>query len=151
MTITASAETGLSISTTLPATHDAAGFAALTWIEVGELESIGDLTTSHAAVTFANLKTGKTSTLKGAEEAVTVPVVVGLDRGDAGQIAMSAARKSKTDRAFRVDEEDGTFVYFIGKVMKEGTQYGGINDVKKAPFDIGVTAPSGGEDTFIVD
>lgn len=150
MPITASAETVLAVSAGSPATHNIAGFAALTFTDVGELESIGDLTVSHSPVTFANLATGKTTTLKGAEEAITVPVVCGLDRGDAGQVIMSAARKSKSDYAFRVTEEDGSIVYFLGKVMKEGVQYGGINDVKKAPYDIGVTTVSSG-DTFIVD
>jgi hypothetical protein len=149
MTINASVGTCIAVSAALPATHDNTGFTALTFTQIGELESIGDLTTTHAAISFANMCTGKTSTLKGVEEAVTVEIMVALDRDDAGQTLMTAARKSANDYAFQVTEANGDKVYFTGKVMKSGVQYGGIGDVKKAPYSIGVTAPKTG-DTFVV-
>jgi hypothetical protein len=124
------------------------GFSALTFTQIGELESVGDLVTAHAAISFANMCTGKTTTTKGVEEAVTVDVVVALDRDDAGQTLMTAARKSPNDYAFQVTEANGDKVFFIGKVMKDGVQYGGIGDVKKRPYSIGVTAPKTG-DTFV--
>jgi hypothetical protein len=148
MTVQASVGTCIAVSAALPATQTSAGFAALTFTQIGELESVGDLVTAHAAVSFSNMCTGKTSTLKGVEEAVTVEVVVALDRDDAGQTLMTAARKSINDYAFQVTEANGDKVYFIGKVMRDGVQFGGIGDVKKRPYAIGVTAPSTG-DTFV--
>lgn len=145
MTVLASVGTCIAVSATLPATHDAAGFQALTFTQVGELESVGDLTTTHAAVTFANLCTGKTTTLKGVEEALTIDVVVALDRNDAGQTIMSTARKSKDDFAFQVTEANGDKTFFTGKVMRDGVQFGGVNDVTKAPYSIGVTTPATGQ------
>jgi hypothetical protein len=142
------AGTKVSISAGVPATYNQAGFAALTFTQLGEIESVGDLVTTNANVIFANMCTGKTSTLKGVEEAITVDLVVGLDRDDAGQTIMTAARKSISDYAFQVTEANGDKVFFIGKVMKDGVQYGGVNEVKKRPYSIGVTAPKTG-DTFV--
>ena len=149
MTVRASVGTCIAVSAALPSAHTTTAFSALTFTQVGELESIGDLVTTHAAVSFANMCTGKTTTIKGVEEAVTVEIMVALDRDDAGQTLMTAARKSPNDYAFQVTEANGDKVYFIGKVMKDGVQYGGIGDVKKAPYSIGVTAPATG-DTFVV-
>jgi hypothetical protein len=150
MSTTASSGTKLSVSAGLPATHNEAGFAALTYTLVGELESVGDLVLAKAPVRFANLTTGKTSTNKGAEEPLDVSVVCALDRDDAGQTLMIAAYASTADYSFAVEEPDGTKIYFRGKVMKMGSQYGGINDVIKAPYDIGVTTPSSGN-TLVID
>lgn len=151
MSIQSGAETELAVSAGLPATHNIAGFAALTWTSVGELETLGDLVISHTPVTFKNLTTGKTSTLKGGEEPVTLPVVCALDRSDAGQVIMVAARKSKNNYSFRVTEPDGSITYFLGKVMKSGATYPGPDDVIRAPYDIGVMTPSGSGDTFVED
>lgn len=150
MSVNASAGTCISVSAAAPATYDVAGFAALTWTQVGELESIGDVTISHAAVTFANLCTAKTTTLKGAEEAVTIPVTTALDRDDAGQALMSTARKSLTAiYSFKITEGNGDVMYFRAYVMSETVVYGGINDPKKGNYSLGVVTPASG-DTIVV-
>lgn len=147
------AGTCLSVSAAAPTTHDAAGFAALTWTQVGELESIGELKITHATVTFASLCTGKTSVTKGAEEAVTVPVVVALDRDDAGQTLMTTARKSLTALySFKIAESNGDIVYFRAYVMSEVVTGGaGVNDIKKGGYDLGLNAPTSGDTAVVVN
>lgn len=143
--------TCLSVSAVAPATNDAAGFAALTYTQVGELESIGEVNVTHATSSFTNLCTGKTSVNKGAEEAVTVAIGCALDRDDAGQTLMTAARKSLTAiYSFKVAEANGDVVYFRGQVMSERITGGsGVNDTKMGGYSIGVKAPATG-DTFVV-
>ena len=149
MAVYASAGTCLSVSAAAPATHDTAGFAALTWTTVGELETVGDLGTSHAAVTFANLCTGKTDTLKGAEEPTQIEIMTALDRDDAGQALMTTARQSLTAiYSFRVTEGNGDVVYFRAYVMSDRVVYGGINDPKKGVYNLGVKTPASGQ-TFV--
>lgn len=142
--------TCISVSAALPATHDADGFAALTFTQVGELETIGELVTRHAAGSFTGLCSGKTSTLKGVEEAVTLEITAALDRDDAGQTIMTAARKSFDRFAFKVTEKNGDVTFFTGFVMSAGAQYNGPNDAIMAPFSIGINAPAVGETYVIV-
>lgn len=152
MTLAASVGTCVSVSASLPATFDAAGYAALTYTQVGELEAIGEINVTHATVTFQNMCTGKTSTLKGAEEPVTVQLDVALDRDDAGQTILATARKSLTSRvAIKVAEANGDVVYFHGFVMSDTINYGGINEVKKATYNIGVVAPATGDTILVVN
>ena len=145
--------TCLSVSAAAPATHDATGFAALTWTQVGELESSGEFTIHHATVNFTNLCTGKTSVSKGAEEAVTVAIGVALDRDDAGQTLMTTARKSLTAvYSFKIQEANGDIVYFRAHVMSERITGGsGVNDTKMGGYSLGVKAPSTGDTAVVVN
>ena len=152
MTLAASVGTCVSVSATLPTTFDAAGYDALTFTQVGELESIGEVNIRHAAITFQNMCSGKTSTLKGAEEAVSVTIGVGLDRDDAGQSLMATARKSLTAKvAIKITESNGDIVFFHGFVMSDTIVYGGINEIKKANYEIGVVAPETGDTVLVVN
>lgn len=151
MTQTTAAKTCLSVSSVLPATHDAVTFAALTWTQVGELSTLGDLVTQHNPVNFQNLCTGRTTVLKGSEQPILVDVTVALDLDDAGQTIMIAARKSKNAYAFKVTQDNGDIRYFVAFVMSEGARYGGNDDVIMAPYQLGIKAPSSAAaDTIVV-
>lgn len=146
MTVKSSVGTCLSISAALPATHDDAGFAALTWTEVGELETLGDVILNRQTGTFTRLYSGDSSVIKGGEEATTITPVLGLDRGDAGQAIAAAAYKSPNDYAFRITESDGDKVYFVGKVTSWGFRYGQGTDAVRTPIGIGLTAAPSDKD-----
>lgn len=143
--------TCLSVSVAAPATHNSTGFAALTYTQVGEIESIGDVTQSRAAITFKNLCTGKTSTLKGSEEGVNIAVTVALDRDDAGQTLMSTAYASNTQiLSIRIQEANNDILYFRAFVMGNTVTYGGGPDeVKRRGYSLGVVAPSGADPTIV--
>ena len=149
----AGAGTCLSVSAGVPSTHDSAGFLALSWTQVGELESIGEIKIMHASVTFANLCTGKTSVTKGAEEAINTNIVVALDRDDAGQALMTTARKSLTALySFKILESNGDISYFRAYVMGEVIAGGaGVNDTKKGGYDLGISAPATGDTVVVVN
>lgn len=144
--------TCLSVSAAAPATYNQAGFTALSWTQVGELESIGEVTVNHATVSFTNLCTGKTNVNKGAEEPITVEIAVALDRDDAGQMLMTTARKSLTaNYSFRIAEANGDIVYFQALVMRERIAGGsGVNDTKMGGYTLGVKAPTTAADTIVV-
>ena len=145
MTLHAAAETCISVSAAAPATNDATGFAALTYTSVGELETIGDITRRKAAITFGNLCTGKTTTLKGGEEGVTVEIGVGLDRDNAGQTLMTAGYGDTDPYSFKITESNGDAVYFQAYVMQDSIRYGGMNDVVKGSYSLGLLT-----ETFVV-
>jgi hypothetical protein len=153
MPVFTAAGTCLSVSTAAPAAWTAAGFAALTWTTVGELESIPEFIIEHATANFTNLCTGKTSVLKASENPSSGDVMVGMDRDDAGQVVMTAARKSKTQvLSLRIAEPNGDIVYFRAQVTKEKIVGGnGANDVRMGMFGLAVQAPAGAtDDTFVV-
>jgi len=144
--------TCVSVSAASPATHDGTGFAALTYTTVGELETLGEINIRNASVSFANLCTGKTSLLKGAEEGVEFDIGVAMDREDAGQVIMNAARKSLTQKvSLRVVDNAGDTVYVEAYVMGERVAGGaGVNDVRMNVYSIGVIAPPTGDTAVVV-
>lgn len=138
--------TCLSVAAELPETYDAAGFEALTFTQVGELESIGGMEITRNTGSFTNLCTGNTSTIKGARAAITVAVVCALDEDDAGQIIMIASEAEESDLySFCVTLANGSKDYFVGTVVRAGKTFGGDTDPVKAPYDIAVEAVPGME------
>lgn len=116
-----------SISTTLaiasgePATYDAAGFGGvgMTWEEVAEVASIGQLGDSHADIALpADLKTGRVVHLTGAADGGEVAVAVNVeDFTDAGQDLIRTANGARTTYSFRVTRASGKIEYCIGRVV----------------------------------
>lgn len=151
--LTTASGTCLAVSTAAPATWNSAGFAALTWQTVGELETLPEFIIEHAQANFTNLCTGKSKILKGSENPISGDVIVGLDRDDAGQVMMTAARKSKTQElSVKISEPNGDIVYFKALVMKEKIVGGqGANDVRMGTFGLAVQTPAGlTDDTFVI-
>ena len=143
--------TCLSVSAGIPATNDAAGYTALTWTQIGELSTIGDIVTKHATSTFINMCTNKSSVIKGVEDLINVMITVACDRGDAGQTLMTTARQSINGvYAFKVAESNGSFQYFRARVLSEGTQFKSVNDVVFTPYDLGLVAQPTGQTVIIV-
>ena len=145
--------TCVSVSIAAPATHTQAGFAALTYTTVGELESVGAIDIRHAAVSFANLCTGKTSRAKGVEEAIDFEITVAMDRDDAGQTIMANARKSLTQIvSIRIQESSGDTIYLRAYVMSERVAGGaGITDIRQNVYSLGVVAPATGDTVVVVN
>lgn len=142
--------TCLSVSASLPATYDAAGFGALVMTTVGELESVGGLEITRNTGSFTNLCTGNTSTIKGARGAITVSVVCALDDDDAGQTLMIASEAEENDLySFCVTLPNGRKDYFVGTVVRAGMTVGGDTDAIKAPYDIAVEAVAGMDKPFL--
>lgn len=54
------------IAEAIPATNDAAGFAALTWVKVNGVQTLPQLGVSHANIDVPDLQTGFTAGIKGA-------------------------------------------------------------------------------------
>jgi hypothetical protein len=144
--------TCVAVSTADPATHDAAGFAALTYTQVGELEALGEVTINHQPVNFTNLCNGRTSVAKGSEDPVTFDITCANDHTDAGQIILRTARASLTEViSVRITEPTGYVKYLAGYVMSSREAGGaGPNDIQMTVFTIGVVAPATGDTVVIV-
>lgn len=79
------------VAAALPAANNAAGFEALTWIEVAGAVSAPSLGISNNNIDVPNLKTGFTTGLKGAASGTDNTFTFQTVSGDAGQAALIAA------------------------------------------------------------
>lgn len=144
--------TCVSVAASTPATHDANGFSALTYTQLGELETVGEINIRHESINFTNLCTGKTSLSKGAEQGVEFDIGVAMDRVDAGQAIMTSARKSLTQKvSLKIVDSAGDTVYLLAYVMGERIAGGaGPNDVRLNVYSIGAIAPASGDTAVVV-
>lgn len=109
--------TVFSVSASLPATENEAGYEALTFLAVGEVTEVPTFGPEHDVVTHVPLATGITAKYHGALNNGSITVPMALSPTDTGQIALKTALSGKTRIAFAVEYADGSFDYFQGKVM----------------------------------
>jgi len=132
----------------LAATDTAAEFAALTWTEIGLVESIGEYGDESSAVTFNAIGDGRTRKAKGSRDAGTLAITCAHDATDVGQVAVVAAEATYNNFAFKValpnrlnatgaDEID----YFRGLVMSKRLNVGGNDNVVRINFSVGINSP----------
>jgi len=112
------AGSSLALSAMLPPTHDAAGYAALTFVEIGQVEKLGSFGASFAKVEFQGLK-GAKQKFKGSADYGALQPLIALDALDAGQILLQTASDDETQKlySFRVTFPDGSARYFRGRVF----------------------------------
>ncbi len=115
------------------------------WTEVLEIESFGDLGDNTEVATFASIKDRRMRKFKTTRDAGTMAIVCGLDMLDEGQLALVAAEKEDDDYAFKLvynDEPSATYDpsidYFGGMVLARPKNLGGVGDISKRTFSIGV-------------
>jgi hypothetical protein len=120
-------------------------FQALTWVEVGEVENLGEFGDESGAINFTGLKDGRTRTRKGPRDAGSMSVVVGDDMLDVGQAAMEAAEASPLDYNFKVVLNDAVTVggspsehYYRGLVMSKRRNVGDASNIVRRTFAVKV-------------
>ncbi|TCD04277.1 hypothetical protein EYB45_08495 [Erythrobacteraceae bacterium CFH 75059] len=118
MALSTAAGSALAISVAAPATQDAAGYAALTFTEIGLIDKIGAIGGTFAEVEFQPLK-GPKITLKGSRDNGTLNPSYAVDSNDAGQALMRTAANDPTSKfySFMITRPDGEKVYFGGIVF----------------------------------
>jgi hypothetical protein len=137
----------LSVSAAAPITFDAAGYVALTWVEVGEVSEVPEFGAVYSAVTFTPLKTGIVNKFHGELNYGSITIPLGYDSADAGQVILLAALASKDEISFRETRSDGSIRYIRGKVMSfpRGQSVGSVNmascNIEFTRADVEVAAP----------
>jgi len=126
--VTLSVGTQLYVSVAEPATYDAAGFALLTWTEVGEVESLGEYGGTASITNFVPLATGIVKKRKGSIDYGTIAAAIGRLTGDAGQALLKAGfdgADKYTVHSFKILNADTKVAYFTGVV---GSFTSSVND-----------------------
>lgn len=128
-------------------TQALADFQEDSYVEVGEIENLGEVGDEATDVTFASLKDSRTRHFKGTRDAGTMTIVVGDDPTDEGQDALIAAEAQTFDYNFKVVLNDaltlggsGSEHYFYGKVMSKRHVFNDVNSITRRNFAIGVNS-----------
>lgn len=151
MAITTASGTKLFIRPTATTKADAdtlSEFEAMTgWVEVGEIESLGEFGDESNDVTFSAIGDARVRHLKGARDAGSMAVTVGRDPLDTGQQALVAAEKTKYEYPIKIlaadaptEEYSDTVYYFRGLINSRRENYGENDNVVRITFNIGVNS-----------
>ncbi|MFA7278637.1 MAG: hypothetical protein WC100_00915 [Sterolibacterium sp.] len=119
-TVVTNAGTTLSISASLPATYDAAGYAAttITYTAVGQVEDHGAHGVSANVTKFTPVDTNVVSKSKGAKDYGVKTVRIGNIASDAGQVIVKAASESNSRYSVKIAYADGEIHYLDVLVTK---------------------------------
>ncbi|RZT56403.1 hypothetical protein EV283_0453 [Sphingomonas sp. BK036] len=106
----------LAVSAATPATLDAAGYGALTFVEVGQVEKIGAIGASFAKVEFQPLK-GAKQKFKGSADYGALTPSYAIDPADAGQTLLQTSADDESQKlySFKVTYQDGSKRFFQGR------------------------------------
>ena len=98
----------LFMSATPAAAKTIAGYTALTWLQVKNIVTIGQLGFNHATIEAPDLETGIVATLKGARTGTGAQIAFRTLAADPGQVAIAAANEAETEVSIQVVDPDGT-------------------------------------------
>lgn len=139
MTTSTSAGTKLAISAAAPATQTEAGYEALTYTEIGNVESIGAFGAVTEEVTFQPLR-GPRQSHKGGTNYGSLNPSLAQDESDAGQTLLRTASDSPTSLyAFEVTFPGGAKRFFQGRVFGFPENVGAANAMLMANPTIGIS------------
>ena len=117
--------TAVSVVAALPATYDAAGYAALTWTGViGQLVQFGELGDQSSDISVTTLA-GRALHTNGALDGGEVAFTYVFSSADAGQVILRANSNNNVGVSVRVTDPDGQVSYAAGVVS-------GVRDAERS-------------------
>lgn len=122
-------------------------FEADSYLEVGEVEDLGEFGDESEEVTFTALSDARVRKFKGPRNAGSITIVCADDPDDAGQDAMIAAEATTFDYNCKVELNDkasgettpSTF-YFRAKIMSKRLNVGNASNVVRRTFMAGINS-----------
>jgi hypothetical protein len=143
MAVITSTGTLLALVVAEPATVDAAGFGALTYVNVGELTDLPEYGASAEVVTHNPLATGITEKYKGFINNGSMSLSLARDADDAGQIILASCVtgiNKNAEVSFRVTYQDGSIDYFTGKVFSYTKAPGSANSIVSSTVQVEINS-----------
>ena len=145
MAVQTVAGTKISISASIPATFNAAGYAAVTgWAQIGEITDGGSHGKTYAEVTHNPVDTRMTQKFKGSINIGTKTLNLAIDDDDAGQILVKTALDSDSEYSFKVAYQDGAIDYFQAKVMSFEKATASVDSICTATVNLALTGTKTG-------
>lgn len=134
----------LSVVASLPATEDAAGYEALTFVEVGEMIDLPEYGPTVTVVESNPLKTGITEKYAGFTNFGSVSLGLEWDLEDAGQQILKDAINpggAFVPHSFEVSYADGTTEYFHGGIFSYTRAAGSANSMVGSTVQVEINSP----------
>jgi len=144
MAIGTVAGTSIGISATIPASFTEAGYEALTFTNIGNIEDGGEHGREYAEVTFNPIDTRGTRKYKGSFNEGAKTLSIAYDSDDAGMVLLKAALASDNDYSFEVAYPNGDIDWFQAKVMSLTKATGGVDTMRMATVTLSITTSNGG-------
>ena len=122
----------LHVAVGLPATFDAAGYQAMTWVEVGEVVDLPEYGPNVQVVESNPLATGVTEKFPGFINYGSLALGLELDANDLGQIALEAALPEggvKKPHSFHIEYSASFSEYYAGSVFSNTRTPGSANSM----------------------
>lgn len=138
------AGTTIGISAVIPATFDEAGYEALTFTNIGNIEDGGEHGREYAEVTFNPIDTRGTRKYKGSFNEGTKTLSVAYNSDDGGMALLKTALASDADFSFEVAYPDGDIDWFQAKVMSLKKATGGVDSMRMATINLSITTNDAG-------
>lgn len=141
----AGAKVYIGSANTDPSNTDLTGFQADTYVEIGEVEDLGEFGDAVNNTTFTSLNDRRVRKFKTSYDAGELSITAGDDASDAGQAAFIAALASDFDYNFKVTLSDEqtvggtpTEIYFAGQVMSDRRNVGNVENVVRRSYTVGI-------------
>lgn len=120
----------LSCSVTAPATYDAAGYGALSYVAIGEITDLGQgLGRKYNVVTHKPIANSQQIDKKGSYALPQIDLVMAWDQSDAGQDLCRAASLDNSILSFKLVKQGGDIRYFTGQVSEFTENFGTVDNV----------------------
>lgn len=115
------------------------------WVELGEVENLGEFGDQSQEITFESIGDSRTRRSKGSRDAGVMQIVVGADPQDPGQLAFEEAERTEFEYAIRIEENDAptpdysnSVSYFRGLVMSRRKNIGTNNNIVRRTFNVAI-------------
>lgn len=141
MAIASTAGTKIYIGPVNNTAATASAYAALTYVEIKDVESIGEFGDTAATINFTALADSRVRKRKGTRDAGDIAIVCGHNPLDPGQLAMIAAEQTEFTYAMKVvvadgadsNDTDSTF-YFRALISTAKLNVGEADQIIKRTF-----------------
>lgn len=138
------AETKFAISAALPASYDQAGYAALTFKDVGEVTNGGSHGRTYQVVNHNPIATRGTRKFKGSFNEGQKTIQLAVDNEDPGQAIVKTALNNDASYAFRVTYQDGSIDYFAAIVTSWSKSTESVDSMYSASVGLELTTSKDG-------
>jgi hypothetical protein len=138
------AGTIIGISASQPATFDEAGYEALSFTTIGNIEDGGSHGRRYAEVTFNPIDDRGTQKFKGSFNEGNKTLQIAYDSDDGGMTLLRAALNSDNDYSFEVAYPNGDIDWFQAKVMSLEIATGSVDSMIMATVELSITTNDAG-------
>lgn len=142
--VSTGAGTTIGIVLGAPATFDAAGYAALTFVSIGEVTDIPDFGREFEMVTHKPIGSRGTVKKKGGFNEGSIDLKLGLNTDDAGQVLLKAAALSDVDYSFKITCPTGDVYYFRALTLSFKVAVGSSGSIISATTKLELQTSSAG-------